>query len=72
MTALALLVFIADSKVVWGAGLLLAVANAVGAWLGARWGVKRGAYWIRVVLIATVIGMALQLLGAFWWVRQFL
>jgi len=70
MTAFALLVFIADSKVVWGAGLLLAVANAAGAWLGARWGVRKGAYWIRVVLIMTVVGMALQLLGVFSWARQ--
>ena len=59
---------IVDSKVVWGAGLLLAVANAAGAWLGARWGVKKGGYWIRVVLITTVVGMALQLLGAFSWI----
>ena len=64
-TTMALLVFVADHKVDWSVGLLLAAANAVGASLGARWGVKKGAYWIRVVLIATVIGMALQLLGVF-------
>lgn len=72
VTALALLVFIFDSKVVWGAGLLLAASNAIGAWLGARWGVKRGAYWIRVVLILTVVGMALQLLGGVAWIARVL
>ena len=69
-TAAALLVFVADNKVVWSVGLLLAAANAIGAWLGAQWGVKKGAYWIRVVLITTVIGMSLQLLGIFSWVQQ--
>lgn len=63
LTALALLVFIADGKVAWGAGLLMATANAVGAWFGAHWGVRKGAYWIRVVLVVTVTAMALQLLG---------
>lgn len=71
-TATALLVFVADNKVAWGPGLLLAAANAFGAWLGARWGVRKGEYWIRVVLISTVIGMALQLLGGFAWVSRFL
>jgi uncharacterized membrane protein YfcA len=71
-TATALLVFVADNKVAWGTGLLLAVANALGAWLGARWGVKKGDYWIRVVLIITVVGMAVQLLGGFSWLSRFL
>jgi uncharacterized membrane protein YfcA len=71
-TATALLVFVADNKVAWGAGLLLAAANALGAWLGTLWGVKKGEYWIRVVLITTVVGMALQLLGGFAWVSRFL
>lgn len=71
-TAMALLVFVADHKVVWSVGLLLAAANAVGAWLGVQWGVKKGAYWIRVVLIATVIAMALQLLGVLSWLGQLL
>jgi uncharacterized membrane protein YfcA len=70
-TATALLVFIADNKVAWGTGLLLAVANALGAWLGAQWGVKKGEYWIRVVLITTVVAMAVQLLGGFSWISHF-
>jgi uncharacterized protein len=70
-TATALLVFVADNKVVWGTGLLLAAANALGAWLGAQWGVKKGDYWIRVVLITSVIGMAVQLLGGFSWIGRF-
>jgi uncharacterized membrane protein YfcA len=64
-TSMALLVFVADNKVEWRVGLLLAAANATGAWFGAHWGVKKGEYWIRIVLISTVVGMALQLLGVF-------
>jgi uncharacterized membrane protein YfcA len=67
-----LLVFIVDGKVAWGVGLMLAVANAAGAWLGAYWGVRKGAYWIRVVLIVTTVAMSLQLLGVFTWVETLL
>jgi uncharacterized protein len=69
LTTLALLVFIVDGKVAWGVGLMLAVANAAGAWLGAYWGVRKGAYWIRVVLIVTTVAMSLQLLGVLSWVK---
>ncbi|MGE0825985.1 MAG: sulfite exporter TauE/SafE family protein [Candidatus Binatia bacterium] len=72
MTTMALFVFIFDQKVVWGVGILLATANAAGAWLGTRWGVRKGAYWIRVVLISTVIAMATQLLGGFSWLIRLL
>jgi uncharacterized membrane protein YfcA len=68
LTGLALLVFIADGKVAWGVGLLLAVSNAAGAWCGAHWGVRKGEYWIRVVLTGTVIVMASQLLGVLSWI----
>jgi uncharacterized membrane protein YfcA len=72
LTTLALLVFVVDGKVAWGVGLLLAVSNAAGAWLGAYWGVKKGAYWIRVVLIITTVAMSLQLLGVLTWVKTLL
>ena len=69
LTTLALLVFIADGKVAWGVGLVLAASNAAGAWLGAYWGVRKGAYWIRVVLIGTTVAMSLQLLGVLSWAK---
>jgi len=72
LTTLALLVFIFDSKVAWGVGLVLAASNAAGAWLGVYWGVKKGAYWIRVVLIVTTVAMSLQLLGVLTWLSTFL
>lgn len=72
LTALALILFIADGKVVWKEGLILSASNALGAWSGAHWGVKKGAFWIRIVLTVTVIAMALQLLGVLAWLRTFL
>ena len=72
LTLLALVVFVVDGKVDWGIGLLMAGANAAGAWFGAHWGVRKGSYWIRVVLVGTVIVMALQLLGAFSWVGSWI
>ena len=67
LTTLALLLFIAESKVDWPAGFILALSNSTGVSLGARWGVKKGEWWIRIVLTATVIVMALQLLGVLHW-----
>ncbi|MCS6927105.1 MAG: sulfite exporter TauE/SafE family protein [Candidatus Binatia bacterium] len=72
LTAVALLVFVANGKVAWGAAFLMATANAVGAWLGAHWGVRKGAFWIRGVLVATVFVMALYLLGALSWIAPLL
>jgi uncharacterized membrane protein YfcA len=72
LTTLALLVFVVDGKVAWGVGLLLAASNAAGAWLGAYWGVRKGAYWIRLVLIITTITMSLQLLGVLSWMGKVL
>jgi uncharacterized protein len=70
LTLLALLVFLAEGKVDWHAGLVMASANAVGSWFGAYWGVRKGDYWIRVVLVGTVIVMALQLLGIPGWIVE--
>jgi uncharacterized membrane protein YfcA len=61
------LLFIANSKVDWYAGFILSLSNATGAALGARWGVRKGEFWIRIVLTTTIIGMALQLLGGSRW-----
>ena len=62
LTGVALCIFMLDGKVDWGVGLLLAATTSVGAWGGAHWGVRKGDVWIRFVVAATVIVMALQLL----------
>jgi uncharacterized membrane protein YfcA len=69
-TVFALGVFIINRQVVWGIGLILAVGNMLGAWVAARMAVKRGAVFVRWLLIAVVAVSAAQLLGLFDLLRQ--
>ncbi|MEX2143183.1 MAG: sulfite exporter TauE/SafE family protein [Anaerolineales bacterium] len=64
-TISSLLVFANNDQVDWAAGLLLGVGNMGGAWVAARLAVKRGAGWVRWVVIATVAFSAAYLLGLF-------
>jgi uncharacterized membrane protein YfcA len=50
---------------VWRIGLILAVGNMLGAWVGARLAVERGATFVRWVLIAVVAVSGAKLLGVF-------
>lgn len=71
-TAAALLVFVRNGQVDWGYGLLLALGNAVGGWVAAKTAVKRGAEFVRWLLIAVIVVSALNLLGIFDWLGQLL
>jgi hypothetical protein len=57
----ALLVFAAQGHVLWAVGLAMAVCNATGAQLGARMAIKRGAGFVRVVLLCVVAVLVLKL-----------
>jgi uncharacterized membrane protein YfcA len=59
----ALAVFFRNHQVDIVAGIILAVGNMLGAWVGARTAVQRGAVWVRRLLIAVVIVSAIDLLG---------
>lgn len=59
----ALAVFFRNHQVDLLAGLILGVGNMLGAWVGARTAVQRGAVWVRRLLIAVVIVSAVDLLG---------
>jgi uncharacterized membrane protein YfcA len=59
----ALAVFIRNHQVDLLAGLILGVGNMLGAWVGARTAVERGAVWVRRLLIAVVLVSAVDLLG---------
>lgn len=63
-TVSSLLVFIINGKVNWGLGLILAVGNSIGAWLGSHYAVKKGDKFIKVVLSVVMVVMVLRLL--FW------
>lgn len=61
-TVPALAVFAAGGHVLWRTGLILAVGNAAGAWLGSHLAVRKGERLIRGVLFAALAVMAVRLL----------
>ncbi|PRX90024.1 TSUP family transporter [Allonocardiopsis opalescens] len=57
----ALLVFGLQGHVLWQLGLLMGVANIVGAQIGARMAIRRGSAFVRVVLLVVVVALVLRL-----------
>lgn len=57
----ALLFFLPHGSVLWGIGLVVGLANAVGGYLGARTAVRRGSRFIRAVLLAVSAALILKL-----------
>jgi uncharacterized membrane protein YfcA len=62
-TVIALAVFILNDQVNWTAGLTLAVGNMSGAWVATRVAIKRGAPFVRWLLVAVLVVSAVALLG---------
>lgn len=56
-------IFMFHDQVNWLAGLVLAVGNMVGAWLGVHFTVKGGAKYVRYVLILALVIVILNLFG---------
>jgi hypothetical protein len=57
----AVLIFIMNDKINWTVGLSMAVGNMLGAWIGANINVKKGDKFIRYVLAAAMLIMAIKL-----------
>ncbi|MEU6717274.1 TSUP family transporter [Nonomuraea sp. NPDC046802] len=57
----ALAVFAAQGHVHWALGLGMAVCNVAGAQVGARMALRRGASFVRVVLLCVVVAMVIRL-----------
>ncbi|WP_328347058.1 TSUP family transporter [Micromonospora sp. NBC_00421] len=57
----ALAVFAATGHVWWGLGLAMAVCNVAGAAVGARLALRRGAGFVRVVLLVVVAALVVKL-----------
>ncbi len=64
-TISALVVFARNGQVDWVAGILLGLGNMAGAGWAARLAVKKGAAWVRQLLIGIVAFSAAYLLGIF-------
>lgn len=62
-TPFALAVFIIDDQVVWSVGLALAAGNMLGAWLGVKLAIDKGAGFARYVLLLAMAASAGKL---FW------
>lgn len=62
-TIFALAIFMYNDQVDWFVGLVLALGNMAGAWVASRMAVKRGAVFVRWLLIAVVAVSAAVLLG---------
>jgi uncharacterized membrane protein YfcA len=56
-------IFMFHDQVNWLAGLVLAVGNMAGAWLGVHFTVKGGAKYVRYVLILALVIVTLNLFG---------
>ena len=57
----ALILFASQGAILWWLGLALAVANVIGAQIGARMVLARGAGFVRAVLLIVVVVMAAKL-----------
>ena len=64
-TVFSLGIFIYHKQVDMVAGLILAVGNMGGAWLGAHFTIKGGAKYVRYVLIFALLLVILNLFGVF-------
>jgi uncharacterized membrane protein YfcA len=67
----ALIVFGLNGQVIWEIGILMALGTMPGAWVAAHMAVKRGAVFVRYVLVAVVIVSSLDLFGVLRFVAGF-
>lgn len=61
----AIIIFILTDNVNWFLAIALAVGNAVGAWWGAKFSVKKGEKFIKIILVVAVLIMSSRLLGVY-------
>lgn len=61
-TLVALFIFAAKGEVLWIAGAVLALGNALGGWLATRLAIKRGEGLIRIILYLALVVMAVKLI----------
>jgi uncharacterized protein len=60
-TAVAVIVFAIEDKIIWSIGLVLAIGQGLGGWYASRWSVEKGDVWIKRVLVVAVILLAIKL-----------
>lgn len=65
MTSISLIVFILSDQVYYLYGIILAVGQGVGAWLGSKVAVSWGPGVVRVILLVAVLASAIKLTGLY-------
>src|SRR6476661_3916102 len=60
----ALTVFVPGGHVMWGIGLVMAVANIAGGYTGARTAVARGSRFVRVVFVLVLVAFIVRIGGS--------
>jgi uncharacterized membrane protein YfcA len=60
-TAASVIVFALEGKIHWAIGGILAVGHALGGWYASRWSVDKGEVWIKRVMIASIVILAIKL-----------
>jgi uncharacterized membrane protein YfcA len=60
-TAVSVFIFAWQGKILWQMGLVLAVGQGIGGWYASRWSVDKGEVWIKRVMIATIVALAVKL-----------
>lgn len=60
-TGVSVVVFALEGKILWETGLVLAVGHALGGWYASRWSVSAGEVWIKRVMVASIVAMAVKL-----------
>ena len=61
-TALAVLIFVWADQINWGVGLVMAIGNSTGAYLGTRLAIEKGARLIRWLLAMASVAVAVRML----------
>jgi len=60
-TIAAVVVFFINGKILWQYGLILAIGQSAGGWIGSRWSVGKSDRLIRMILLVMVIGLSIKL-----------
>jgi len=65
MTAIALVVFIISDQVYYLYGIILAVGQGIGAWMGSKVAVSWGPRVVRIILLVAIMASAIKLTGLY-------